>query len=109
MQAQISSPMNGIVSACMKSILVDFEIKTFSPYVLYPLLEDFLVKLNDDELHWHWSEQFFEPLTRMDVWHLDDIDLVTPESLHTFYKLPPIMIMDFFSCILEGIQTIHRA
>ena len=45
----------------------------------------------------------------MGVQHLDDIDLVTPECLHVFFRLPPIMIMDLFARILETIQTIHHS
>ena len=91
------------------TILVDFEIKTFSPYICYPSLQDFLARLDDAEPHCCWSERFLEPLTRMGVEYLDDIDLVTPECLYIFYRLPPVMIMDLFARILETIQTIHQS
>ncbi|KAG6370944.1 hypothetical protein JVT61DRAFT_10819 [Boletus reticuloceps] len=90
------------------SILVDFEIKTFTPYIIYPSLHDFLEKLDSTEPHHGWLKLFLMPLTRMGVQHLDDIDLVTPECLYVFHRLPPIVIMDLLACIHETIQTIHQ-
>ena len=72
-------------------------------------MRDFLETLDHAEPHRRWSEYFRIPLMRMGVDCLDDIDLVTPECLHLFFGLPPILIMDFFSRILETIQGIHQA
>lgn len=90
------------------SILVEFEIETFTPHIPYPSLHDFLAKLDSAEPHRDWSKHFLVPLTRLGVRHLDDIELVTPECLYVLYKLPPIIVMDFFARIHEAIQTIHQ-
>ena len=93
-----------------ESILqVDFEIEIFTPHVLYPSLHDFLEKLDSAEPHRGWSKLFLVPLTRLGVRHLDDMELVSPEYLYILYKLPPIIVMDFFSRIHDTIQTIHHA
>lgn len=92
-----------------ESILIDFEIETFPLYISYPSLQDFLANLDCAEPHYQWSKKFLRPLTSMGVKSLDDIDLVTPESLYVFHRLPPIMIMDLFTRILEVINTIHQA
>ncbi|KAN0091391.1 hypothetical protein V8E55_004957 [Tylopilus felleus] len=92
------------------SILFDnFEIQTYHPYIEYPSLESFLETLDNVELNRHWSERFLLPLTRIGVGCLDDITLVTPESLHVFFGLPPIAIMDLFSHVLKTIHAIHKA
>lgn len=93
----------------MSILQVDFEIETFSPYISYPSLQDFLAGLDDAEPHCCWSENFLGPLTRMGVQSLDNIDLATPESLYVFHRLPPIMIMELFIHILEVVQSIHQA
>lgn len=87
----------------------DLETQTYHPYIEYPSLESFLESLDNVELNQHWSEHFLTPLTRMGVQSLDDITLVTPESIHVFFKLPPIAIMDLFSHVLKAIHAIHRA
>lgn len=71
-------------------------------------MRDFLEMLDHAEPHQRWSKHFLLPLMRMGVDCLDDINLVTPELLHLFFGLPPILIMDFFSRILETIQAIHQ-
>jgi len=43
----------------------------------------------------------------MGVTALDDMDLVTPESLHIFFGLPPITIMDFFAHADDMVQSIR--
>lgn len=72
-------------------------------------MQDFLQALDCDEPYWHWSKHFHAPLMRMGVNHLDDIHLITPESLYLFFRLPPILIMDLFSRIVQAIQAIHQA
>ena len=37
------------------------------------------------------------------------MELVSPKYLYILYKLPPIMVMDFFACVHDSIQTIHQA
>ena len=74
---------------------VDYEITLSTHIISYPLLEDFLVKLELLELHRGWTIKFLIPLRRMGVRALDDMELVTLESLHVFFQLPPIAIMDF--------------
>ena len=93
------------------SILVDYEITPSPHYTDYPVLEDFLEKLDLLEPHRDWSARFLIPLRRMGVTALDDMDLVTPESLHVFFGLPPITIMDFFAHANDMVQSIrvHRA
>ena len=108
MSAPHPSPVSESTLAS-ESILVDFEIETFTPHVLYPSLHDFLAKLDSAEPHRNWLKLFLVPLTRLGVRHLDDIELVSPEYLYILYKLPPIIVMDFFSRIHDTIQTIHHA
>jgi hypothetical protein len=90
-------------------LLGNFEIQTYHPYIEYPSTKSFLKTLDNIEPSRRWSEQFLTPLTRMGVECLDDISIVTPESLHVFFGLPPIAIMDLFSCIFDTIRAIHRA
>lgn len=90
-------------------LLNDLEIQTYHPDIEYPSLKTFLETLDNVELNRHWSEQFLTPLTKMGVQSLDDIYLVASESLHLFFWLPPIAIMDLYSHILETIQAIHNA
>ena len=89
------------------SILVDYEITPSAQVASYPLLEDFLAKLDLLEPHRGWTAQFLIPLRRMGVSALDDMDLVTPESLYVFFRLPPIAIMDLFAHMHDTIQRIH--
>ncbi|KAI6146034.1 hypothetical protein BKA82DRAFT_4010368 [Pisolithus tinctorius] len=92
------------------SILVDYEITSSATHIIYyPLLEDFLAKLDLLEPHRGWTAQFLIPLRRMGVIALDDMDLVTPESLHVFFGLPPIAIMDLFAHMHDMVERIHRA
>lgn len=42
----------------------------------------------------------------MGVRALDDMELVTLESLHVFFQLPPIAIMDFFAHVHDTIECI---
>ena len=91
------------------SILVDYEI-TWPPTLEVascPTLEDFLAKLDLLEPHRGWTAQFLIPLRRMGVSALDDMDLVTPESLYVFFRLSPIAIMDLFAHVDDMIQRIH--
>ncbi|KAG6369943.1 hypothetical protein JVT61DRAFT_13330 [Boletus reticuloceps] len=94
---------------CMSILFDKFKIETHYPYIIYPSTHTFLEVLDQAEPHWHWSKQFRVPLTRMGVKSLDDIDLVTLESLHLFFALPPVLIMDFFSWALETIQAHHQS
>ena len=85
---------------------VDYEITLSTHIISYPLLEDFLVKLELLELHRGWTIKFLIPLRRMGVRALDDMELVTLESLHVFFQLPPIAIMDFFAHVHDTIEHI---
>ena len=89
------------------SILIDYEITPSTQVAFYPLLEDFLAKLDLLEPHRGWTTQFLIPLRSMGVTSLDDMDLVTPESLYVFFRLPPIAIMDLFAHVDDTIQRIH--
>ena len=89
------------------SILDNEEIVTFQ-HILYPSLESFLDELDHIELHQNWSKQFLVPLRRMGVQSLGDMDMVTPESVHIFFKLPPVSIMDLFVWVHDIVETIHR-
>ena len=90
------------------SILDNEEIITFR-HILYPSLESFLGELDHIELHQNWSKQFLVPLRRMGVQSLGDMDMVTPESLHIFFKLLPVSIMDLFMRVHDIIESIHHA
>ena len=89
------------------SILDNEEIVTFW-HILYPSLESFLEELDHIEPHQNWSKQFLVPLRRMGVQSLGDMDMVTPESVHIFFKLLPIPIMDLFVRVHDIVETIHR-
>ncbi|KAL4068795.1 hypothetical protein V8B97DRAFT_1872863, partial [Scleroderma yunnanense] len=91
---------------CM-SILDSKEIVTFQ-HMLYPSLESFLKELDHTKPHQKWSKQFLEPLRRMEVESLGDMDMVTPESLYIFFKLPPVLIMDLFVQVYDVIKSIHH-
>jgi len=95
------------VQTLQPSILVDYEITPSTQVASYPLLEDFLVNLDLLEPHRGWTAQFLIPLRKMGVSALDDMDLVTPESLYVFFRLPPIAIMDLFAHVHDTIQRIH--
>ena len=88
------------------SILNNEEIVTFR-HILYPLLESFLEELDHIKLHQNWSKRFLVPLRRMGVQSLGDMDMATPESLHIFFKLPPVLIMDLFVWVNNIIESIH--
>ncbi|KAH7919122.1 hypothetical protein BV22DRAFT_1134063 [Leucogyrophana mollusca] len=89
------------------SILADVEIESY-PFISYPSLEDFMAKLDDEEPRRCWIETFYRPLVSMGVKHLDDMEIVSPESLFVFHKLCPLMIMDFFVHVVETIDAIHE-
>ncbi|KIK75784.1 hypothetical protein PAXRUDRAFT_784525 [Paxillus rubicundulus Ve08.2h10] len=93
-------------STTPSEILVNIDIKTY-PCILYPSLEKFLTSLNTADLNQGWSEQFFKPLKLSGVRSLDDMIIVSPQSLHVFYGLPPITIMDFYAHALESIELLH--
>ena len=89
------------------SILDNEEIVTFR-HILYPSLESFLEELDHIKPHQNWSKRFLVPLRRMGVQSLGDMDMATPESLHMFFKLPPVLIMDLFVQVNDIIESIHH-
>lgn len=96
-----------LMQAQHTSILDNDEMATFR-HILYPSLESFFQELDHIEPHQNWSKQFLVPLRRMGVESLGDMDMVTPESLHIFFKLPPVSIMDLFVRVHDIIESIHR-
>lgn len=43
----------------------------------------------------------------MGVKTLDDMCIVSPESLHVLYRLPPILVMDFYTHVVAAIEIVH--
>ncbi|KIK36229.1 hypothetical protein CY34DRAFT_94737 [Suillus luteus UH-Slu-Lm8-n1] len=98
------------VTPITSSILIDFEIET-DPSITYPTLEAFMGQLNNDEPARQWPELFLTPLKRMGVRTLDDIIdmcIVSPKSLHIFYNLCPMMIMDFYVHVIDTINALPQ-
>jgi hypothetical protein len=92
--------------ALISSILVDVEIES-DPSVSYPTLEAFMAKLENDEPGRQWQELFLTPLRLMGVRTLDDICIVSPESIFVLYGLCPVMIMDFYVHVIDTISTLQ--
>jgi hypothetical protein len=70
----------------MVSIMTHLEIETY-PSFSYPSLKEFLARLEEEEPRRAWSETFAGPLTSMGVRNIDDIEIVSPESLVIFHEL----------------------
>ncbi|KAG2738152.1 hypothetical protein P692DRAFT_20759488 [Suillus brevipes Sb2] len=92
----------------MASIITDLEIESY-PSFSYPSLKEFLAKLEEEEPRRAWSETFTGPLTSMGVRNIDEIEIVSPESLIILHKLCPLMVMDFFVFIINCLDAIHAA
>jgi len=90
----------------MSSLVSDVEIKTHL-CSFYPSIEEFLAKLERAEPRRQWVEKFLRPVTSMGVRTLDDMEIVSPESLTIFHKLCPLMVMDFFVHVVNGLDEIH--
>ncbi|KIK40324.1 hypothetical protein CY34DRAFT_107812 [Suillus luteus UH-Slu-Lm8-n1] len=88
------------------SILTDVEIET-DPSISYPTLEVFMAKLDDEEPGRRWSEIFLRPLRWMGVRTIDDMCIVSPESLSGFFNLSPIMVMDFYVHIVDALFALQ--
>ncbi|KIK35838.1 hypothetical protein CY34DRAFT_95408 [Suillus luteus UH-Slu-Lm8-n1] len=88
------------------SILIDVEIET-DPSVSYPTLEAFMMKLEHEEPVRRWSEIFLHPLRMMGVRTLDDMCIVSPESLAGFFNLSPFMIMDFYVHVIDTMAVLQ--
>jgi hypothetical protein len=94
-------------SPSVTSILVNVDIETY-PLIPYPTIQAFLDDLHDREpLQW-WPEVFLKPLTTLGVRTLDDIAIVSPESIFVFYKINPIAIMDFYVHVTKTIDVLHH-
>jgi hypothetical protein len=91
-------------AAIIVSILMDVEIETDAS-VSYPTLEAFMAKLENEEPTRRWSETFLAPLRWMGVRTLDDMCIVSPESLSGFFNLSPIMIMDLYVHVVNTITA----
>lgn len=89
------------------TILVNVELETY-PSIQYPTLAEFLDRLDNEEPLRHWRERFFWPLRRLGVRTLDDMAIVSPESIFVFYGLNPIAIMDLYVHVVDTIDGLHR-
>jgi hypothetical protein len=94
------------VTTITSSILIDVEIET-DPSIPYPTLEAFMEQLSNDEPARQWPELFLTPLKLMGVKTLDDMCIVSPESLHIFYNLCPLMIMNFYVHVIDTINALQ--
>ena len=88
-------------------VLANVEIETHPGCIQYPSLWDFLKALDNDAPGHDWLKRFFQPLTRMGVSTLDDMCIVSPESLHILYGLPLIAVMDFYAHVVDAIKILH--
>ncbi|KIK82397.1 hypothetical protein PAXRUDRAFT_153818 [Paxillus rubicundulus Ve08.2h10] len=88
------------------SILADIEIESY-PHVTYPSLDDFLLNLETAEPARRWYSTFRRPLMSMGVRSIDDLEIVSPDSLFVFHQLCPLMIMDFYVHILDLLDVLH--
>jgi hypothetical protein len=77
------------------------------PSISYPTLEVFMAKLDEEEPAQRWSETFLSPLIWMGVRTIDDMCIVSPESLSGFFNLSPIMVMDFFVHVVDAVSKLH--
>jgi hypothetical protein len=100
------SLMEPLSLSAASSILIDVEIET-DLSVSYPTLEAFLTKLENEEPVRRWSEIFLHPLKKMGVRTLDDMCIVSPESLAGFFDLSPIMIMDFYVHVIDTMAVLQ--
>jgi hypothetical protein len=90
----------------MSSIISDVEIETHL-CSSYPSIEEFLINLERAEPRRQWVKKFLGPVTSMGVRTLDDMEIVSPESLTIFHKLCPLMVMDFFVHVINSLDEIH--
>lgn len=90
------------------TILVNVDFITY-PFVQYPTLEAFLDSLDVDKPSWHWREIFFLPLQRLGVKTLDDMTIISPETIFVFCKLNPIAIMDLYVHVVHTVDALHRS
>jgi hypothetical protein len=84
----------------MSSILIDLELE-MNPNISYPSINDFLAELHKAEPRRGWVEKFLRPMTALGVRTLDDLEIVSPECLTVFYRLCPLMVMDFFVYVVN--------
>lgn len=90
----------------MSSIISNVEFETH-PCSSYPSIEEFLINLESVEPRRQWVKKFLRPVTAMGVRTLDDIEMVSPDSLTILYKLCPLMVMDFFVHVINSLDEIH--
>ncbi|KAH7917778.1 hypothetical protein BV22DRAFT_1135125 [Leucogyrophana mollusca] len=93
------------------SILAEIELETY-PDIMYPTLEAFIARLDDEHPSQGWGEWFYKPLVSMWVRTLNDMldtVIISPESLFVFHQICPFMIMDFFVHVAETLDAIHDA
>ncbi|KAG1843506.1 hypothetical protein C8R48DRAFT_667610 [Suillus tomentosus] len=88
------------------SILTNVEIE-IDPSISYPTLEVFLAKLDNEEPARRWSEIFLPPLRWMGVRTIDDMCIVSPESVSGFFNLSPIMVMDLFVHVVDAVFVLQ--
>ena len=88
------------------SILASIEIDSY-PHIIYPSLDEFLLKLEAAEPTRCWWSTFRHPLMSMGVKRIDDLEIVSPDSLFVFHQLCPVMIMDFYVHALDLLDNLH--
>jgi len=98
--------MEPLSLSAISSILINVEIES-DPSVSYPTLEAFMMKLEKEEPVRGWSEIFLHLLRKMGVRTLDDMCIVSPESLAGFFNLSPIMIMDFYVHVIDTLTMLQ--
>lgn len=95
-----------VIQEHSSSILTDVQLET-DLSISYPTLEVFMAKLDEEEPARRWSETFLSPLRWMGVRTIDDMCIVSPESLSGFFNLSPIMVMDFFVHVVDAVSKLH--
>jgi len=92
----------------MSSIIADVELQIHT-CICYPSIKQFLAQLEEVEPRRFWVKKFLGPLTSMGVRTLDDMEIVSPESLVVLYRLCPLMVMDFYIHVIQGLDESYSA
>jgi hypothetical protein len=92
----------------MSSILADVELQIHT-CICYPSIKEFLTQLGEMEPRRFWVKKFLGPLTSMGVRTLDNMEIVSPESLVVLHRLCPLMVMDFYIHVIKGLDESHSA
>jgi len=90
------------------TIITDVDLQIHA-CICYPSIKEFLIQLEGVEPRRLWVKKFLGPLTSMGVIMLDDMEIISPESLVVLYHLCPLMVMDFYVHVIRGLNESYSA